>query len=170
MDRRHTYAIQREASQRLRARSIVALAGLALCGLVAWKPAQAQFSLTPSPVQAAAAKLSNADSDKSYRMDGARHLYASYPQHVHKGKLPPLMYAIAITETEIDENGQVVEARMVREPAAAKEVSPWVLEMIRKASPFPKPARLGRRVKYTDIWLVDKSGKFQLDTLTEGQR
>jgi hypothetical protein len=25
-------------------------------------------------------------------------------------------------------------------------------------------------VKYTDIWLVHKSGRFQLDTLTEGQR
>jgi periplasmic protein TonB len=24
-------------------------------------------------------------------------------------------------------------------------------------------------VTYTDIWLWDKSGKFQLDTLTEGQ-
>jgi hypothetical protein len=169
MDRRHTYTLQREATQRLRWRSTVLLAGLAVGALVAWKPAHAQFSLVPAPVQAAVAKLSNADNDKSYRMDGARHLYATYPSQVHKGKLPPLMYAIAITETEIDENGQVVEARMVREPAAAKEVSPWVLEMIRKASPFPKPSRMGH-VRYTDIWLVDKSGKFQLDTLTEGQR
>ena len=169
MDRSHTYAVQREATQRLRARSVIALGGLALCALVAWKPAQAQFSLVPSPVQEAVAKLSNAENDKSYRVDGARHIYATYPSHIHKGKLPPLMYAIAITETEIDENGHVVDARMVREPAAAKEVSPWVLEMIRKASPFPRPARLGH-VKYTDIWLVDKTGKFQLDTLTEGQR
>jgi len=63
----------------------------------------------------------------------------------------------------------VVNAVMVREPAAAKEVTPWVLEMIRRASPFPKPTKMGH-VKYLDIWLVDKSGKFQLDTLTEGQR
>jgi hypothetical protein len=41
--------------------------------------------------------------------------------------------------------------------------------MIKKASPFPAPARMGS-VRYTDIWLVDKSGRFQLDTLTEGQR
>ena len=25
-------------------------------------------------------------------------------------------------------------------------------------------------VRYLDIWLVDKSGLFQLDTLTEGQK
>ena len=32
----------------------------------------------------------------------------------------------------------------------------------------PAPARLGG-IRYLDIWLVDKSGRFQLDTLTEGQ-
>lgn len=168
MDRRHAYTVRREATQRLRWRAGVALAGLALAALVAWRPAHAQFGSVPSPVQAVA-KLSEADNDRSYRKDGARHLYASYPSHIHKGKLPPLMYAVAITETEIDENGNVLKAVMVREPAAAKEVGPWVLEMIRRAGPFPKPAKLGR-VRYMDIWLVDKSGKFQLDTLTEGQR
>jgi hypothetical protein len=169
MDRRHTYELQREASQRLRWRAASALVGIAVASLVVWKPARAQFSLVPAPVQVATAKLSSADSDKSYRKDAARHIYATYPSHIHKGKLPPLMYAIAITETEIDADGNVVNASMIREPAAAKEVSPWVLEMIRKAGPYPKPTKLGR-VKYTEVWLVDKTGKFQLDTLTEGQR
>lgn len=169
MDRRQAYFAHREATGRLRWRSVALLAGLAVVTLVAWSPARAQFSAAPNPIRVAAEALSNADNERAYRRDGARHLYASYPGHIHKGKLPPLMYAIAITETEIDENGQVVNAHVVREPAAAKEVSPWVLQMIRQASPFPKPRRLGH-VKYLDIWLVDKSGKFQLDTLTEGQR
>jgi hypothetical protein len=29
---------------------------------------------------------------------------------------------------------------------------------------------MARATTYTEIWLVDKSGKFQVDTLTEGQR
>ena len=169
MDRQHIYAATREASLRLRWRSTAALGALAVCTFIAPRPAHAQFQEAPTPMQIAADALSEADNDRSYRRDGARHIYAVYPKHIHKGKLPPLMYAVAITETEIDENGQVLNAVMVREPAAAKEVSPWVLAMIRKAAPYPKPARMGR-VKYTDIWLVDKSGKFQLDTLTEGQR
>jgi hypothetical protein len=169
MDRRHTYIVTREATQRLRWRAAGALAALAIGSLLAWKPAHAQFHAAPTPVQVANAALSDAENDRSYRRDGARHIYASYPQHIHKGKMPPLMYAVAITETEIDANGHVVNAVMVREPAAAKEVSPWVLDMIRKAAPYPKPAKMGH-VRYTDIWLVDKSGKFQLDTLTEGQR
>jgi hypothetical protein len=142
-----------------------AAVGLAL--LAAAQAAQAQFDQVPAPA-GSKSWLSQAATEKAYRKDGARHLYAHYGSHVFKGKLPPLMYAIAITETEIDSEGNVVNASIVRHPAAAKEVSPWVLEMIRKASPFPKPARMGR-VKYFDVWLVDKSGRFQLDTLTEGQ-
>ena len=39
---------------------------------------------------------------------------------------------------------------------------------VRAAAPFPAPTRMGK-VTYTDTWLWDKSGHFQLDTLTEGQ-
>jgi len=168
MDRRHSYETAREATSRLRWRWLGALMTLCVAALVAPPHAHAQFASVPAPTTVSSHE-SLADTDKAYRRDGAHHIYSAYASHIHKGKLPPLMYAVAITETEIDEAGRVVNAVMVREPAAAKEVGPWVLEMIRRASPFPKPSRMGH-VKYLDIWLVDKTGKFQLDTLTEGQR
>jgi len=56
----------------------------------------------------------------------------------------------------------------MRAPSHAPEVMAEIERTIRQASPFPAPARLGR-VVYTDTWLWDKSGQFQLDTLTEGQ-
>ena len=34
---------------------------------------------------------------------------------------------------------------------------------------LPAPVRMAVGAKFTEIWLVDKSGRFQLDTLTEGQ-
>ncbi len=34
--------------------------------------------------------------------------------------------------------------------------------------PLPPPKRMGT-LKYIDIWLVDKSGRFKVDALTEGQ-
>jgi hypothetical protein len=129
-------------------------------------PALAQFAMVPSPL-VGTPHPSQADNDKSYRIDGARHLYAAYPMRIYKGRMPPLLYGVMITETEIDGDGAVVDVR-VRRPPAAPEVGPWVVAMIRKAAPFPPPARLGRAV-YVDIWLVHKSGNFQLDTLTEGQ-
>jgi protein TonB len=128
--------------------------------------AQAQFAMVPSPL-AAAAGPSEADAETAYKQDAARHLYASYPMRVFKGRMPPLLYGVMIVETEIDAQGQILDVR-VRRPPAAPEVGPWVVAMIRKAGPFPAPAKLGKAT-YTDIWLVHKSGNFQLDTLTEGQ-
>ena len=43
-----------------------------------------------------------------------------------------------------------------------------IVRTVKAASPFPAPAKLGN-VVYTDTWLWHKSGRFQLDTLSEGQ-
>jgi protein TonB len=56
----------------------------------------------------------------------------------------------------------------LRAPRHAPEVVREIEATVRRASPFPAPARIGR-MTYTDTWLWDKSGRFQLDTLTEGQ-
>ena len=113
---------------------------------------------------------SQAEIEKEYRIDGARHLYAAYPMRIWRGKMQPLLYGVMIVETEIDAAGQVLNVDVVRKPAAA-EVAPWVIAMIRRAAPFPAPTKMaGASVKYTEIWLVDKSGLFQVDTLTEGQK
>jgi periplasmic protein TonB len=143
------------------------LGALALAGLLVSGSALAQFKNTPT-VAGAFKRPSPAETALEYRSDGARHLYAAYGKHIYKGKLQPLLYGIAIIETEIGADGAVQNVRVVRQPAAA-EVGPWAVEMIKKASPFPAPEKMGN-VKYTEIWLVDKSGRFQLDTLTEGQR
>jgi periplasmic protein TonB len=140
------------------------VAGLVL-GL-AQAAAVAQFAMVPSPLPPPA-RASTAETEQAYRAEGARHLYASYPMRIYKGMLPPLLYGVAIIETEIDAEGQVLEVR-IRRPPAAPEVGPWIQQMIRKAAPFPAPGKLGKLV-YTDIWLVHKGGNFQLDTLTEGQ-
>ncbi|WP_245213413.1 hypothetical protein [Rhizobacter sp. AJA081-3] len=121
-----------------------------------------------APVPPANRNVSQATNEKAYRQDGARAIYAAYPDSIYKGKLPPLLYAVAVVETELDANGNVRDVRMVRAPTHAPEVTAKIRELIRKASPLPAPARMGT-TRYTDVWLFDKSGKFQLDTLTEGQ-
>ena len=141
-----------------------------LAGLLTTQAALAQFSMVPAPLTQGAPRASEAEIEKEYRIDAARHLYASYPMRVFRGKMPPLLYSVMAVETEIDAAGAVVNVSVVRKPAA-DEVAPWVVAMIRRAAPFPSPARLGAAtVHYFDVWLVDKSGLFQIDTLTEGQR
>ena len=154
--------------------AIAALAYLAGCSTPppAKAPAPAPVARAPAPAAApvppANRNVSQATNEKAYRQDGARAIYAAYPDSIYKGKLPPLLYAVAVVETELDANGNVRDVRMVRAPTHAPEVTAKIRELIRKASPLPAPARMGT-TRYTDVWLFDKSGKFQLDTLTEGQ-
>lgn len=143
---------------------------LALAGAA---PAAAQFTSVPAPATAGAPpRASVVDNERAYRADAARHLYAAYPQRIFKGRLPPLLYSVAVVETEIDHRGQVVGVQIIRKPAV-DEVAPWIAAMIQRAAPFPVPEQLsaeGRTLKFVEIWLVDRSGLFQLDALTEGQR
>ncbi len=131
--------------------------------------AQAQFAMVPAPL-CPPPRESAHDVEQEYRIDAARHLYACYPMRVFRGKLPPLLYGIAIVEIEIDTQGNVVAAEITRKPAA-DEVAPWILAMIRRAGPFPAPARFPEgKLRFKETFFVDKSGLFQAFTLTEGQR
>jgi periplasmic protein TonB len=136
------------------------------CTLMAAGAACAQFSFVPTPLPAER-RISDAQTDFEYRKDAARHVYAALPTRIFKGRLPPLLYGIAITEIDLDAEGNVLDVRLVREPAAA-EVGPWIGALIRRVAPFPPAPKVGR-LTVTEIWLVHRSGNFQLDSLTEGQ-
>ena len=82
--------------------------------------------------------------------------------------MPALLYAVGVLQVDIDSGGNVLAVRWMRAPTQAPEVMAYIEQSVRNASPFPAPLKLGR-VTYTDTWLWHKSGRFQLDTLTEGQ-
>ncbi|MEO8653221.1 MAG: hypothetical protein ABI409_03765 [Ramlibacter sp.] len=111
---------------------------------------------------------SNAASPKAYRQDAASHLYGLNQERIYKGRLPPLLYAIGVLQVEVDGRGNVRHLNWMRAPKHAPEVVAEIERTVRAAAPFPAPARMGK-VVYTDTWLWHKSGRFQLDTLTEGQ-
>ena len=141
---------------------------LAISLLLGFGSAKAQFDKIPTPVEREATKV-DAENEFEYRIHAARHIYARYPMRVHRGKLAPLLHGVAIIDTEIDKDGQVVQVNIVRQPAA-KEVAAWAAELIRRAAPFPAPVAIpDGKVVYREIWLVNAAGNFQLDTLTEGQ-
>ena len=39
---------------------------------------------------------------KAYRLDAARHIYASYAPRIFKGRLPPLIHGVVVVETAVD--------------------------------------------------------------------
>ena len=105
---------------------------------------------------------------REYRPDAAKHIYQRNANRIYKGRLPPLLYAIGTLEVEVDRRGNVVSTHWLRAPKHAPEVVAEIERTARQAAPYPVPERLGK-VTYTDTWLWHKSGRFQLDTLTEGQ-
>lgn len=114
------------------------------------------------------ARSSSASTPRAYREDGATHIYGLNSDRVYKGRMPPLLYAVGVLNVEIDRVGRVTRLDWMRAPRHAPEVMAEIESTVQKASPFPAPTRMGK-VVYTDTWLWHKSGKFQLDTLTEGQ-
>jgi hypothetical protein len=106
---------------------------------------------------------------RAYRKIGARHIYGKYASRIYKGKIPPLVYAVVVVETDIDATGKVLRVEFSRTPSHAPEVAPMIAELIKAASPLPSPGKLGAHT-YVETWLWDKSGHFQLDSLTLGQR
>lgn len=131
-------------------------------------PGQPTGVVGPVPAARGSARNSSAVSPRAYREDGASHLYGLNAERIYKGRLPPLLYAVGVMNVEIDRVGRVTRLDWMRAPRHAPEVMAEIERTIRQASPFPAPVRLGK-VVYTDTWLWHKSGKFQLDTLTEGQ-
>jgi hypothetical protein len=112
--------------------------------------------------------ISAATNPRDYRRDAAHHLYKQNSDRIFIGKLPPLLYAIGVLQVEVDGKGRVTGTHWLRAPSQAPEVVAEIERTVRAAAPFPIPIRMGG-VTYTDTWLWHSSGRFQLDTLTEGQ-
>ena len=131
-------------------------------------PAPAPAPAAAAPAAVPSAKISAATNARDYRRDAASHLYGQNEARIFKGKMPPLLYAIGVLQVEVDGKGRVTSTSWMRNPSHAPEVVAEIERTVRLAEPFPVPARMGR-VTYTDTWLWHRSGRFQLDTLTEGQ-
>ena len=149
---------------------------LASCGSPPPPPAEAvpvgtPPAAAPAGPQAAAPmtpRVSAASNPRAYRQDAASHLYGLNSERIWKGRLPPMLYAVGVLQVDVDGSGKVRDLHWMRAPRHAPEVIAEIERTVRAAQPFPVPARMGR-VVYTDTWLWHQSGKFQLDTLTEGQ-
>jgi len=113
-------------------------------------------------------KTSYAPDPRTYRQDAAQHIYGMNQERIWKGRMPPMLYAVGVLQVEVDGRGNVRNMNWMRAPKHAPEVIAEIEKTVRSAAPFPVPARMGK-VVYTDTWLWHKSGRFQLDTLTEGQ-
>ncbi len=152
-------------------RQAVALATLWYAGA-----ALAQYEVAIEPTVRRQPAASIAQDPQQYRKDKSWHLYSTYSQHIYRGQLPPMLNAVMVTQTTLDAQGRVLNVEVIREPAQTKEAIPWVINLIREAGPYPAPSGLGSaQVSVREVWLLHRAGhgksvRFQLDSLSEGQR
>ncbi len=113
-------------------------------------------------------RVSRAANILDYRKDAAEHLYSLHRDGIFTGRMPPLLYAVGVLQTDIDKRGYVTGVRWMRAPSHAPEVMAEIERMAHAAAPYPAPMKLGN-ITYTETWLWHKSGRWQLHTLSEGQ-
>ena len=153
---------------------LLAALGLAGCASRLAPPGAAvpgQLSEATPPADAPPAKPprpSTAITARDYKRDAARHIYELNGARIYGGKLPPLLYAIGTLQVHLDREGKVTALHWMRAPRHAPEVIAEIERTVLAASPFPAPEKLGP-VTWTDTWLWDKGGRFQLDSFSEGQ-
>lgn len=101
-----------------------------------------------------------------YRADAAEQIYKLYNEKVYKGVLPPLLYAVGIVQITVDSSGAVTMLVWLRKPR--DDVAAQIESLIMTPGLFGIPPE-GSAV-FVETWLWDKSGRFQLKSLSEGQR
>lgn len=111
--------------------------------------------------------MARSSSDMAYRRVAANHLYSRYSGQVYRGMLPSMLHAVGTLDVYLGPNGQVRSLNWRRRPDHAPEVIASIESMVRRAAPFPSP--IGGGTVYTDTWLWTYEGRFQLDSITEGQ-
>ena len=132
-------------------------------------PKAAVAAAAPAPKTLSLPALQSlARSPQDYRLDGARHLYRKFADRIYVGKLPRLVLAVGLLHIDIDARGEVTHVQWGRMPRHSPRVAREIEQLVRSAAPYPAPVHMGG-VTYTETWLWDKSGRFQLDTLTQGQ-
>ena len=150
---------------------VLVLTALWSCG-----NALAQYDVVIEPTVKRVPAASAAQDPQQYRKEKSWHLYSTYSQHIYRGQLPPMLNAVMVTQTTLDAQGRVLDVEVIREPAQTKEAIPWVISLIRGAEPYPAPSGLGAsQVAVREVWLLHRAGhgksvRFQLDSLSEGQR
>lgn len=142
---------------------------LAGCGTTGGSvPGQLSDAVPSAPASTRMPPPSPAANERAYRRDAASHIYALNGTRIYPGKLPPLLYAVGTLQVHLNATGQVESLHWMRAPTHAPEVITEIERTVLSDAPYPVASRLGK-VTWTDTWLWDKSGRFQLDTLTEGQ-
>lgn len=143
-------------------------------------PTPAPASAAPAPAEPAAPASPRAPSARlaprdpaleSWKRDAALRIHQANRKQLFEGRPHHLLKAVIVVEVTVDASGQVVGSRVLRSPKI-KSLDDMALTSLKAASPLPAPpkALLARgRLVYSETWLVQNDGRFQVRTLAQPQ-
>jgi protein TonB len=127
----------------------------------------------PDAPKAATAR-SGALTAAQYHRDFAEHLTRQNQEHVYDGAPPNPLYAVVVMEVELSRDGKVLGVKPLRVPSHGQAQYRAARESVMRGQPYPKPAvtvAMGKpRVAFTETWLFDNRGRFQLRSLALPQQ
>lgn len=103
----------------------------------------------------------------SWKRGAAERIHAVNRAQIFEGRPHHLLQAVIVVEATVDRSGQVVSSRITRSPGI-KALDQKALASLKAASPLPAPppALLVRgNLVFSETWLVQNDGRFQVRTL-----
>ena len=145
------------------------VAGAAALARSTWASAPAKCAYLTEPSRSVSAEgLGGRRRARLSRRCGAPHLRV-VPSRIYKGRLPPLIHGVVVVETTVDASGHAARRQGRARPVARARRDRRGDRDDQARRPAAGADAPRRRVRFTEIWLVHKDGRFQLDALTEGQ-
>jgi protein TonB len=104
---------------------------------------------------------------EAWKRDAARRIHEVNQKKLFEGRPHHLLQAVIVVEATVDRSGQVVASRILRSPNI-KSLDQMALASLKASSPLPAPpASLLTRgqLRFSETWLVQNDGRFQVRTL-----
>ena len=134
-------------------------------------PAVPAPAATPAPPPPPVVAMSSALTLDAYKAEVAQRIYASSSE-LSSGRPQNLLRAVIVLNVVVDRNGQPTRITIQRTPGDPEAEQRAILS-VRRAAPYPRPSNAILRgsggVEFSETWLFNDDGRFQLRTLAQGQ-
>ncbi len=104
---------------------------------------------------------------ESWKRSAAQRIHQANQKKLFEGRPHHLLQAVIVVEATVDRNGNVVRSRVTRSPKI-KKLDDMALASLKAASPLPAPPQsllLRGNLVFSETWLVQNDGTFQVRTL-----
>ncbi len=126
---------------------------------------------TPAPVPVPGVAISAARTLDAYKVEVAQRIHAA-SSDIASGRPQDLLRAVIVLNITLNAAGQPVQITIQRSPGDA-EAEQRAIQSVQRAAPYPRPSGAVSRgagaFEFSETWLFNSDGRFQLRSLAQTQ-